>query len=207
MIRLASIVAVLGLSAVTALAVPPQQQQQQQLPLRTPEQLQQNQIQDLVGTFYVSEVRTAVELTDDQFLKLGPLMKRFVTMRFNVAARREALSRRIDQLSAQSNLSEDDLSQLLTEKTQVDRNWGNMEVNLLEKLRPDLNTRQVTLFLRFNKRFFEERLPELIEKARAATAAVRSQQGLPQQRPNANDRGKAPQGSQSPDAFRGGKNR
>ena len=129
------------------------------------------QIQQRITDIYISDFRGAVELSDEQFLKLSPTVREFIQMRFQAANVREELKRRQELLLSQPNPSEADFHKLSEEQARFENNQGTMETRFVTQLRSELSPRQIQLVRRFNTRFFEQRLPALLERARAAAAS------------------------------------
>jgi hypothetical protein len=144
----------------------------------------QNQVQQLIMDLYVSQFQAEVQLSEDQFLRIGTFVRQFIQMRFRAANLKQNLDQRLNELLSQKDPSENEVQRLTEEKFQFERNVANSENNLLTRIRPELTARQVTLVFAFNKMFFEERLPQLLERARASVAP-RGQP--PAQRPNNRD--------------------
>jgi len=168
----------------------------------TPEQ-QQNRVQQLIADVYVNRFQNGVGLSDEQFLKVGTFIRQFIQMRFRIANQRNTLNQRRTQLLEQPDPSETEVRQLSDDTAQFERTVGNMESVFLSKIQAELTPRQILMVPTFNKRFFEEDLPKLIETARAEFAA-RGQ--APPVRPNANAARNTKSNAQAPaDAFRGGK--
>ncbi len=152
-------------------ADPPAQQNQQQ-----------NQIQQLIADVYVNQFQSTVGLSEDQFLKVGTYIRNFIFLRFRIANQRDALNQRRARLLEQTDPSEADVRQLSEEMAQFDRTVGNQENQFIAKIQAELTPRQLLLVRPFNATFFEERLPRLIERARAQAAA----RGKTPGRPNGN---------------------
>ena len=133
--RVGLILILMGVLALPALSaeVEPRPQQQPQRP--NVQAQQQNQIQQLVADIYVGDFRQALDLNEDQFLKVNMLIRRFITMKFSMAARSLAIAQQLDRLSSLPNPSEEEVQALVMEKTTVDKNMGNMESMLLAKIR------------------------------------------------------------------------
>jgi hypothetical protein len=146
--------------------------------LRPAQQLQQ-QITDL----YVSDFKSAVELTDEQFLKLNNPLREFMKRRFQAPQQRQNLNLRLQQLLSQPNPSEKDVQDLTNEIAQHDREIGTLEARFLARMGNELTPRQRLLFTQFNQKFFNEKLPGLIIQARERIAAQPQGQ---RQRPAAN---------------------
>jgi hypothetical protein len=146
-------------------------QQQQSVPPQRPnaQQQLQNQIRVTISDYYKRKFQEAVELSDEQFIKMSFFIQSFIDMRFNAAMRRDAINQRLEQLQGQPNPSESDVEELILQKTIVDNNFGNMENQFLNKIRPDLKPGQAVRVLTFNRKFFDEDLPGLIEQVRATT--------------------------------------
>ena len=125
------------------------------------------QIQNRIADLYLSDFRNALELTDEQFLKLGPIARRFIQMRFQAANQRERINQRLDQLLSQPDPSDEDVRQLSDEKERFERNAGNLEGRLVANVRADLTARQIARIYDLNRKFFEEKLPRLLEQARS----------------------------------------
>src|SRR5262245_12348173 len=147
----------------------PQNQQQQNRANQAP-QNQLQQIQQSLADLYLSDFRSQIELNEDQFLNAAPIIRQFIQMRFRAANRRENLNQRLNRLLSQSNPSEAQVQQLIDEKAQLESQSAGMEVWFVNTLRPHLTTRQVPRVLDFNRTFFNERLPDLINRAREMAA-------------------------------------
>jgi hypothetical protein len=174
-------------------------------------QNQLQQIQQSLADLYLSDFRSQIELNEDQFLSVAPIIRQFMQMRFRAANRRENLNQRLNRLLSQSNPSETQVQQLIDEKAQLESQSAGMEVWFVNTIRPYLTTRQVPRVLDFNRTFFNERLPDLIGRARemAASRGQRQQQRQQQRpaeaaRPNTRQNSNRPANqSQQGDAFNG----
>jgi hypothetical protein len=205
--RLVSIVVLTGLFALPGLAqgqaarplARAGQGQQQNEPARpNVQQRQQNQLRQSITNLYLTNFRTEVRLTEDQFLKIERFIQQFIQNRFMVAIERDAVNQELDQLLNQANPSSEAVDAAIAKKTRIDRAFVNMEPTFMEKIRADLTDTQRTLFYIFNRNFFDEKLPGLIERAKAQTG---TQAPSPVARPNPN----RPQNQNGPnrgDAFR-----
>lgn len=165
-------------------AQPPQNQQP------NPQQQLQNQIRVMISSVYAQRLREAAGLTDDQFLKMSFFIQSFIDGRFMAAMRRDNLNQRMEQFRSQPNRPPDVEEELILQQRQMDMNFGNMENQFLQKIRPDLKSGQALLIIAFNTKFFEEDLPDLIEQAREA---AQRRQEQPAARPNLNNRQSQPQ--------------
>jgi TolA-binding protein len=191
-ILMTGLLALLAAGAETARAA--------QSPAQTPQQ-QQNQVQQLIADVYVTRFNNSVGLNDEQFLKVASFVRQFIQMRFRVANQRSILSQRRSQLLEQPEPPEAEVRQLSDDTAQLERQAGNMESNFVAKVRAELTPRQVLLINEFNRRFFDEDLPKLIESVRAEVAASG-------RRPAANGARNNRNAPLAPgDAFRGGQKR
>jgi hypothetical protein len=133
-----------------------------------------------------------VELTDDQFIQLRPVIRQFIELRFQRANQRENLKQRQELLLSQPSPSDADVQQLTEERSRFESEMATLENRFIARLRStsELSPRQALLISKFNRTFFDERLPGYIQRARAAAAAPRGQP----QRPAAAARGNANRG-------------
>jgi hypothetical protein len=148
----------------------------------------QNQIRVTISDYYKKKFQEAVELSDEQTIKMSFFIQSFIDMRFNAAMRRDAINQRLEQLQAQPNPSESDVEELILQKTLVDNNFGNMENQFLNKIRPDLKPGQAVRVLTFNRKFFDEDLPGLIEQVRSTTQQRLQEPQVRQNQNNQNQR-------------------
>ena len=147
-----------------------------QNPQQTPQARMQNQMRVIISNFYSTKFREALELTDEQFIKMSFFIQSFIDMRFNAAMRRDAINRQLEQLQSQPNPSLEAVEELVAAKVVLDNNFGNMQNQFFQKIRPDLKPGQILKFLSFNTKFFEEDLPKLIEQARQNAPQGRQEQ-------------------------------
>src|SRR5262245_22111721 len=73
---------------------------------------QQAQLQNRIADFNLVNFKEEVGLSDDQLLKVGPKIRRFILNRFQAANQRRILEERQDQLLRQPNASDADLQKL-----------------------------------------------------------------------------------------------
>jgi len=145
---------------------------------------QQAQLQNRIADLYLVSFREEVGLSDDQLLKVGPKIRKFILNRFQAANQRRVLEERQDQLLSQPGASEADLQKL-------NQDIGNLEDasiidrRFLKNLEPELTERQLALARQFHRRFVSERLPMILEQLRAERAAARGRAGA---RPNQQNR-------------------
>lgn len=182
--RRAFIAAVLtGFLRVSAFAqVDPAEPPPSERPNARPEAAQAQRIQEQITDLYISDFKNEVGLTDEQFLNLNMPLRRFMRMRFQAPARRQELNRQLEQLLSQPNPSETDVQKLTEDIAKHDRDVGTMEARFLANFGSELLPRQRLLLQQFNRRFFNEKLPGLINQARERNAAAARDQ---KQRPAA----------------------
>lgn len=157
------------------------------------QQNQNNRAQQLIIDVYLQNFRKEIDLSEDQWLKVGVPIRNFIQTRFRVANQRVQLHQRLADLLTQANPSETEVRQLKDDLAQLEQTASRAQNNLLNRLGADLSPKlsplQELKVMDFNKTFFEEQLPRLLERVREE-AAARGQ--APQQaRPNAN-KNKAP---------------
>jgi len=183
--RLCMIVASVGLLAVSAFA------QVDPLDIAAGddglEQTQAQQVQRRVTDLYLSNFRNQVGLSEEQFLKVSPVLTQFVRNRFRTARERAALDQQLNRLLSQPNSSETDIQKLTEDRAKLETEAATMETRFVNRLRPDLTARQAALIFQFNTRF-NERLRDVVDQVRANGAArgQRQQRLGPVDRPNAN---------------------
>ena len=176
--RLSMIIAVLGLLTTSVFA--------QEDPLDAAagdealEQTEARQIQRSITDLYVSDFRNQVGLSEEQFLKVSPVLRQFIQNRFRVARQRVALDQQLNRLLSQPDPSETAIQRLSEARAQFETEAATMETRLVNRLKPDLSARQAALIYQFN-RSFNEGLRTAVEQVRANTAA----RGQRQQRPGA----------------------
>lgn len=184
--RLFIIAAVLGLLPIAAFAQDavqegeqPDQAVEQTQAQPTPQGQLQQQIQGRIADLYLSSFREEVELTDEQVLKLSPDIRQFIQGSFRLANRRRVLNERQAQLLSQPNPSRTDVQMLNEQRARMETEAATLESRFLRRHEADLSERQMLLVSVFNRKFFNERLPRLLDQARAAAG----NRGLRQQQP------------------------
>jgi len=154
----------------------------------------QNELQRSVIELYVFNLRNEVGLSEEQFLKAAPVIQRFIRMRFQNANQRKNLFERQEQLLSEPNASDADIQKVNQEVNRLDEETATWNGRMLRNLQAaladrQLSDRQISALQSFNRRFFNEKLPTVLEQMRANNAAVKAQQ---QQRPNAAGRSNPP---------------
>jgi hypothetical protein len=102
-------------------------------------------------------------------------------MRFRFANTRKTLDERQAQLLSQPNASNADIQKLNEEVSKLDADTATWEGRLVQRLQTELggeyqlSERQILALRTYNRRFFNERLPNVLEQMRAG-AAPRGQQ-------------------------------
>jgi hypothetical protein len=140
----------------------------------------QGQLRRSVTTLYIFSLKDEVGLTDEQFMKALPTIQNFIRMRFENANTKKTLDERQNQLLRQPDASEADIQKLNEEVTKLEGETGTWEGRMVRKLQAELGDRQLSdrqiLALRsYNRKFFNERLPTLLEQMRAGNTPPRGQ--------------------------------
>jgi hypothetical protein len=127
------------------------------------------QLQKGIIELYLANFRNEVGLSDDQFLRVSPLVTRFVNARFQNANQRRMLEERQTELLSQPNPAEADIQKLNEDLARLEEG-GVIDKRLIKNLQPELTPRQSLLASEFHRQFITERLPMLLERLRAAQA-------------------------------------
>jgi len=150
-----------------------------------------------VAQLYLSLIRNDVELTDEQFLRAAPVIQQFIRQKFANASQKNALDERQKQLLSQPNASEADFQKLNEEATRLNGETSTWEGRMARRLQNamgnpqlQLSERQLAALSSFNKWFFTEKLPTVVEQARVNAGGVKRQQQRPAAagRPNQQNR-------------------
>jgi hypothetical protein len=167
-----------------------------------PQVTQAQRLQEQIIDLYISNFKSEVELTDEQFLRLSMPLRNFIKNRFQAPLRRQALNQRRQQLLGQANPSEADVQQLNEEIAQFDRDTAMLEARFLTRVGSQLTPRQKLLLTQFNQKFFNEKLPGLINQAREQNAQ-RGQRQRPADVANGNDAARPNAPARPGNALRG----
>jgi hypothetical protein len=168
------------------------------------EQESQTQLQSSVIQLYVFNLKNEVGLTEEQFIKARPVFQRFIRMRFQNATQRKTLDERQMALLSRPDASEADLQKLNQEVTKLDGQTGTWEGRMIQGLQSELadrqlSERQIAALRTYNRRFFTERLPGVLEQMRANPPAKG------RQRPEAAPGNQNPRNQTTPNTLRGNK--
>lgn len=156
----------------------------------------QAQLQRSVTQLYVFGLQNEVGLSDGQFLKARQTIQQFIGMRFRYANQKRTLDERENQLLSQPNASESDIQKLNEDANKLALETANWEGRLVKRLQTDLGTdqqlsdRQIALLRSYNRRFFTERLPSVVEQMRKGDLPLKGQRPA-NARGNQNQRGQA----------------
>ena len=129
----------------------------------------QAQLQNTIADLYLANFKARVGLSDDQFLRVRPMVRRFIQNRFQVANQRRILEERQAQLLNQSNAPEAEIQKLNDDLSSLDE-AGAIDGRFMKNLQRELSPRQGALAREFHKQFINERLPLMLEQLRAAQA-------------------------------------
>ena len=145
----------------------------------------QVQLQRSVVQLYLADMKNELGLSDEQFLKAGPVIQQFIQMRFRNANQRKALGERQDRLLSEPNAAQTDIKQLNDELTELDGQTASWDGRFMRRLQTELvgrelSDRQMLMLRDFNRRFFNEKLPTLVEQIRSENLIkARGQQQRP----------------------------
>jgi hypothetical protein len=136
------------------------------------EQEPQTQLQSSVIQLYIFNLKNEVGLTEEQFIKARPVIQRFIRMRFQNATQRKTLDERQMALLGRPDASEADLQKLNAEVAKLDGQTGSWEGRMIQNLQAELadrllSERQIAALRTYNRKFFTERLPGVLEQMRA----------------------------------------
>jgi hypothetical protein len=121
-------------------------------------------IEDVVQGLYISQFQEQVQVSDEQFVKILPLLRKGIeTMRDN-ANRRLRATNRLKQL-LQNGASDDDLNAQIRELDEAERLTKVNQESFIKFIDPFLNTEQKAKFRVFQSTF-DQRLRELVLRAR-----------------------------------------
>ena len=175
----------------------------------------QAQLAKSIAALYLADLKRDAELSDEQFIAAQPVVLNFIQQRFRNANQRKNLDERQELLHNQSDASAADLQQVNEQLTKVDNESATWETRFLRRVQDVLSSRglsprQVALFRSFNRKFFNDRLPTLMEQARntdrpaaGARANQNRNQGVqPRQGAGNALRGKSDAGSARPKLIR-----
>jgi hypothetical protein len=123
-------------------------------------------IQDMVEGFYVSQLRSQMELSDDQFAKLLPLVEQTLRERREISGRRTQAMNELRLLIEQGG-SEEDMKRLIGEIDKTDAEIQASQQKFLDSADPLLTIRQQAR-LRVVQAMIETRIRLMIERARFA---------------------------------------
>ena len=163
----------------------------------------QAQLQNSIADLYLANFKEKVGLSDDQFLRVRPMVRRFIQNRFQVANQRRILEDRQAQLLGQSNASETEIQKLNDDLTSLDE-AGAIDGRFMRNLQRELSPRQGLLAREFHKQFISERLPLMLERLRAAQADPNGKGERPAAR--ANQQNRKDQGQRPANTLRGKNN-
>jgi len=177
----------------------------QNTPVEQPQQ--QLQLERSVVQLYLSYVRNEVGLTDEQFLRAEPVIRQMIRQRWENAAQRIAVNERQEQLLSQHNASDADFQKLNEEATRLDGEISTWDARMFRRLQvanTNLSDRQLSALSRFNRKFFEK-LPTVVEQARANARGAKGPQQGPGAAGRANQPNRKDPAGQQPniDALRG----
>ncbi len=122
-------------------------------------------IQEMIEGFYVSRFQQELDLDDEQFAHVLPMLRNSLRERNELGQRR---ARALNQLrrALQSNAPDDEITRRIAEVDASDLALREAQANLLRSVDPDLSSGQRAR-LRFVQPNLEERIRNMIERSRA----------------------------------------
>ena len=162
----------------------------------------QAQLQNGIADLYLASFRERVGLSDEQFLRVRPMVRRFIQNRFQVANQRRILEERQAQLLSQSNASEAEIQKLNDDLSSLDE-AAAIDGRFMRNLQRELSPRQALLAREFHRQFISERLPLMLERLRAAQA---DPNGKGERPGRANQQNRKDQGQRPANTLRGNNN-
>lgn len=125
-------------------------------------------IEDMVEGFYVSQLPVQVELSDEQFTKVLPLLRQTLRERREITARRTRAMAQL-RLMVQRGDSEEEMKRLIREIDKADAEIQASQEKFLSGVDPLLTTSQQAR-LRFFQLMIEQRIRRMIDRARVPGA-------------------------------------
>ncbi len=122
-------------------------------------------IQEMVEGFYVSRFQQELDLDDEQFAHVLPMLRDSLRERNELGQRRVRTRNQLRQ-AMQDNASDDEINRRISELDASDRALWEAQANLLRLVDPDLSPGQRAR-LRFVQPNLEERIRNMIERSRA----------------------------------------
>jgi hypothetical protein len=136
----------------------------QQRQPRRPNAAARPAIEDVVEGFYVSQFPQQVEVNDEVFAKILPLLRQALQERRGISARRIRALARLRLLTRQ-NGSEEEMKRLIREVDRADADAQASQEKFLAAVDPLLDARQQAN-LRIFQSNIEQRIRSMIERAR-----------------------------------------
>jgi hypothetical protein len=133
----------------------------------------QTPILDMVEGFYVSQLPAMTELSDEQFVKILPVLRQSLRERFEISARRTRAVAELRQLVERGG-SDEEMTRLIREMDRADAGVQASREKFLASVDPLLAPRQQAR-LRMALIMIEQRVGNMIQRAGNANRG----QGLP----------------------------
>lgn len=159
----AFLAAFLATPAVAQLRPP---RQQLRPPVRDgapPRGAQNPPVLDMIEGFYVSQLPGMVELSDEQFVKILPVLRQSLRDRFEISTRRTRATNQLRQ-ATQRGSSDEELTRLVRELDRADNDVQSNREMFLASVDPLLTPRQQAR-LRMSLIMIEQRVGNMIQRA------------------------------------------
>ena len=139
----------------------------------------QSAIEDVVQTLFIAQFQEQVQPTDEQFVKILPLLRRGIqTLRDN--ANRSVRAVNVLKQLLMGNASEDELNAQIRVVDEADRLSKSNQQAFVTKIDPFLTAAQRARFRIFQSNF-DQRLREVVQRARQLTAQPPQQPQQPRE--------------------------
>jgi hypothetical protein len=122
-------------------------------------------IQDMIEGFYVSRLQQELNLGDDQFVQILPSIRGSLEQRNQLSQQHNRVRNALEE-AIENGASDQELSSLIEQFDQSDRELRNVQDRLLDEIDPSLSIEQRARF-RIVQPAVEGRVRELIERSRA----------------------------------------
>ena len=124
-------------------------------------------VNQLLSSFYIGRIQNAVGLTDDQYLKILPVLRQYITERFQAASARNRAVVDLRQ-AVQRKAADDELSRLIKAFDTADNETKEVSIRFHIQIDPLLTAMQ-QVKLRVFQINVENQLSNLVLRARGGT--------------------------------------
>lgn len=122
-------------------------------------------IQDAVVGFYIEQFPQQVEVTDEQFVKVLPILRQALRERREISARKTRTLNQLRMMVQSGDGSDDEIKRLLRELDKADADLQSSQEKFLNTIDPLLTPRQQAR-LRIFEFMIDQRIRRMIDRAR-----------------------------------------